>query len=129
MLTQLQKNEMNREFSILVSANLKKDGTPKKKANPTALLRIAELLQIERANSRAEAEARKERELAFIQDSGFSIGQKVKFTVLGQEETGIVTACVNMPCQLNSGLLAGQIGVSIAGSAPYMFRPEELTIA
>ena len=130
MLSLVEKTALQNEYTLLVSANLKKDGAPKKKANPLALARIAEIIKIAHEQNQIDAnsrrEERKNRELAFVQQCGFSIGQKVKFTVLGKAEIGIITPCVNLPCQLNSGFLEGQIGVSIAGSMPYMFDPKDL---
>lgn len=131
MLTQSQKDALQNEFCLLISANLKKDGTPKKKADLAALLRIAEIRELARVQNEYESmlkrESEKIRMAKFIMDSGFHVGQTVKFKnpLANGFEAGKVTGYALLPCPPQ----VGQIGVSIDGSAPYMFRPEELTIA
>lgn len=129
-MTQSQKDELQREFNLLVSANLKKDGTPKKKADPAALLRIAKIHELARVQNEYESmlkcELEKIRMVEFIMDSGFHVGQSVKFKnpLANGFEEGKITGYALLPCPPQ----VGQIGVSIDGSAPYMFRPEELEI-
>lgn len=131
MLSRSQKDALQNEFSLLASANLKKDGTPKKKADPAALLRIAEIREIAQTQNEYESmlkrELEKSRIAEFIMNSGFHVGQTVKFKnpLANGFEAGKVTGYALLPCPPQ----VGQIGVSIDGSDPYMFRPEELEIA
>lgn len=131
MLSINEKTALQNEFNTLVSANLKKDGAPKKKADPLALARIVEIRKLAQEQNEYEVMLRRirdeEKAIAFIQACGFRVGQEVKFKnpLASGFEKGKITACALLPCPPQ----VGQIGVSIDESIPYMFRPEELTIA
>lgn len=127
MLSAEEKTALQLEYNSLVSANLKKDGSPKKKADAVALARIDEIREIAKLENQrfreAERIARRAKENEYLASLGFIRGQQVFVCnpITGEKELGTVS-CAELPDAYATG---GNIGVSFGGY-PWMFRPEDV---
>lgn len=126
-MTENDKKALQLEFDKLVAANLKKDGKPRKNADPLALARIDEIREIAKWENQRMREAariaRRERENSWLKSLGFTRGQHVFVLspITGEREYGFI-ACAELPYRG----IGGSVGVSFSGSYPYMFQPENV---